>query len=95
MPAKVTSKGQITIPKRVREALGIATGTRVEFILEEGGATLRVLKGGGARALAGALKAYATRYSAAEEEALLERMRIEVAHAAANEGRPRRHKRSS
>ena len=35
--ATVTSKGQITIPKRVREALGIETGDRVEFVEEEKG----------------------------------------------------------
>ncbi len=29
--AKVTSKGQLTIPKEVRKALGIKTGTRVDF----------------------------------------------------------------
>jgi AbrB family looped-hinge helix DNA binding protein len=30
--ATVTSKGQITIPKEVRDALGVGTGDRVEFI---------------------------------------------------------------
>ena len=30
--ATVTSKGQITIPKEVRESLGVATGDRVDFI---------------------------------------------------------------
>jgi antitoxin PrlF len=30
--ATVTSKGQITIPASVREALGVATGDRVEFV---------------------------------------------------------------
>ena len=29
---KTTSKGQITIPKRVRCNLGIATGDRIEFL---------------------------------------------------------------
>jgi len=37
----VTSKGQVTIPKRIRDKLGLSTGTEVEFILEEDG-TLRV-----------------------------------------------------
>ena len=33
MPAAVvTSKGQITIPKPVREGLGVETGDRVEFV---------------------------------------------------------------
>jgi antitoxin PrlF len=35
--ATVTSKGQITIPKEVRTALGIEAGDRVEFVAEEKG----------------------------------------------------------
>jgi AbrB family looped-hinge helix DNA binding protein len=35
--ATVTSKGQITIPKEVREALGLETGHRVAFQLKEHG----------------------------------------------------------
>jgi antitoxin PrlF len=31
MSATVTSKGQVTIPKPVRELLGIAPGSRVDF----------------------------------------------------------------
>ena len=30
--ATVTSKGQLTIPKDVREALGVGPGDRVEFV---------------------------------------------------------------
>ena len=32
--ARVMSKGQVTIPKNVRKALGIETGDRVTFIVE-------------------------------------------------------------
>lgn len=35
--ATVTSKGQITIPVRVREALGLDAGDRVEFVEIEKG----------------------------------------------------------
>ncbi len=39
--ARVMSKGQVTIPKNVRAALGIETGDRVTFIVE--GASVRVV----------------------------------------------------
>ena len=39
--ATVTSKGQVTLPKRIRDALGIQPGTEVEFDLEEGRAIMR------------------------------------------------------
>jgi AbrB family looped-hinge helix DNA binding protein len=37
MPTTVTSKGQATIPKRVREHLGIEPGTAVDFELTPSG----------------------------------------------------------
>jgi AbrB family looped-hinge helix DNA binding protein len=40
----VTSKGQVTIPKRVRRALGITPGSKVEFDIEGGGARLTLVK---------------------------------------------------
>ena len=39
--AVVTSKGQITIPKAVREALNLVPGSEVEFAVEGGKAVLR------------------------------------------------------
>ena len=39
--ATVTSKGQVTIPKRIRDRLGLSAGTELEFVLEEDG-TIRV-----------------------------------------------------
>ena len=39
--AKVMSKGQITIPKDVRDALGVSSGDRVTFIVE--GPTVRMV----------------------------------------------------
>lgn len=35
--AVITSKGQITIPKSVRDRLGVGTGDRVEFVEVENG----------------------------------------------------------
>lgn len=37
---RVTSKGQVTIPKDVRQRLGITPGSDVEFELDERGARL-------------------------------------------------------
>lgn len=34
--ARVMSKGQVTIPKNIREALGVTTGDRITFIFENG-----------------------------------------------------------
>jgi len=40
--ATVTSKGQVTLPKKVREALRIGPGDRIDFVLDgEGGARVR------------------------------------------------------
>lgn len=39
--ARVMSKGQVTIPKNVRTALGIETGDRVTFIVD--GTNVRVV----------------------------------------------------
>jgi antitoxin PrlF len=37
MPATVTSKGQVTIPKPIRDRLGIKPGTKVAFSLDREG----------------------------------------------------------
>lgn len=39
--ATITSKGQVTIPKRIRDELGLQAGTEIEFTIEEDG-TIRV-----------------------------------------------------
>ena len=35
--ASLTSKGQLTVPKAVRDALGLVTGDRVQFVEQDGG----------------------------------------------------------
>jgi AbrB family looped-hinge helix DNA binding protein len=35
--AKVTSKGQVTIPKKVRERLGVEPGDHLRFVVREDG----------------------------------------------------------
>ena len=38
--AKVMSKGQVTIPKDVREVLGVGNGDRVTFVVDHGNVTV-------------------------------------------------------
>ncbi|MEN2981608.1 MAG: AbrB/MazE/SpoVT family DNA-binding domain-containing protein [Thermus sp.] len=38
---RISSKGQVTLPKRMREALGLGAGEEVVFELREGGVFLR------------------------------------------------------
>ena len=40
----VTSKGQVTIPKEVRDKLGLRSGDRVLFSIEDGEAKIRKVK---------------------------------------------------
>ncbi len=46
MATRVTRKGQITVPKAVRDRLGIGPGSLVEFELDERGRVVFVLKHG-------------------------------------------------
>jgi AbrB family looped-hinge helix DNA binding protein len=41
----ITTKGQITIPKEVREKLDLKEGDRVVFVIESGQATMRKASG--------------------------------------------------
>ncbi len=42
---RVTTKGQVTIPKRIREKLGITPATEVDFVEEDGRVFLVKVKG--------------------------------------------------
>jgi antitoxin PrlF len=39
--SKITSKGQVTIPKGIRDELGLLPGTEVEFVSGEGEVRVR------------------------------------------------------
>jgi AbrB family looped-hinge helix DNA binding protein len=41
MATTITVKGQVTIPKHIRDALGLTPGSRVEFAVEDGRVVLR------------------------------------------------------
>lgn len=43
---KITSKGQVTIPKAMRDAFGLLPGTEVEFVSDENEIRVRKAKGG-------------------------------------------------
>jgi AbrB family looped-hinge helix DNA binding protein len=38
---KITSKGQTTVPKEVRDLLGLEEGTQVEWVVEDGQAIVK------------------------------------------------------
>lgn len=54
--ATVTSKGQVTIPAAVRAALGLATGSRIEFVETEQGQYAIVVATSPVQALKGMLR---------------------------------------
>ena len=58
--ATVTSKGQITIPASVRAALGLDTGSRIEFVQTGEGQYLIVAATSPVQALKGVLRKPAT-----------------------------------
>jgi AbrB family looped-hinge helix DNA binding protein len=43
---KITSKGQVTIPKEIRDEFGLLPGTEVEFVEEKGAVKIRKVAGG-------------------------------------------------
>ncbi len=44
--ARITTKGQMTIPKRIREAVGLRTGDVVAFEAEDGRVSFRKIAAG-------------------------------------------------
>ena len=62
MYAKVSKKGQITIPKSIREKLHIGKDSAVLFVVENDEIKLKGVPSGTAESLAGSLKEYARKY---------------------------------
>jgi antitoxin PrlF len=46
---KITRKGQVTIPKEIRDEFGLLPGTEVEFVADGGQVKVRKLEGGSTR----------------------------------------------
>ncbi len=66
--AKVTSKGQVTVPKVVRDALGVEQGDTVLFRVEDGRAVME--RTPDFLSLAGSLKVPANKRNVAWDEVL-------------------------
>ncbi len=62
MYAKMSKKGQITIPKAIRERLNIENEGAVLFLLEDNEVKLKGVPGVSSDLLAGSLKKYAKDY---------------------------------
>jgi antitoxin PrlF len=74
MPAStITSKGQVTIPVQVRNALGVDTGDRIEFVETEKGKFAIVAATGSVRKLKGIIPPPATPVSVDEMNAAIHR----------------------
>ena len=52
-PTIVTSKGQVTIPREIRQRLGIRKGSKVTFSLEDGRVEMRLMTPPAAAAISG------------------------------------------
>ncbi len=81
MFAKVSKKGQITLPAEVRKLLNLRPGTRIRFVVEKDAARI-VPAAGGIETLKGAVKADAPQdFKTARHKAAEERSREKVARA--------------
>lgn len=55
MHTTLTSKGQVTLPKALREKLHLSAGDRIEFLIDDDNAVRLVVKQGSITRLKGAL----------------------------------------
>ena len=86
MYAKVSKKGQITIPKLIRKKLGIDREGGVLFLVEKDEIKLKGTPAVRTQELAGSLKKYARRYVSLQK--VREQIGKEVADKIAREGLP-------
>ena len=84
MFAKVSKKGQVTIPKAIREKLKIRDNGGVLFLIEDDDVLLQGVPGGRIDELAGSLKRYAEKYVPLEQ--VRKKIQGKIARDAAREG---------
>ena len=82
--AKISPKGQITLPKSVQRALNVKPGEELLFILGEESVVLRPIASSQAAKLAGSLRRYAR--PGEDPRQVRSHVKKEVARAAAQEG---------
>jgi AbrB family looped-hinge helix DNA binding protein len=85
MAVKVSSKGQITLPKRIRDLLDLKPGSVVDFRIGEDGVRIEHIPEKQAQALAGSLSKYSKKRRISDTK-VLEEVKEEVAREAAHEG---------
>ncbi len=81
---KISAKGQITLPQKVRKALAVKPGDRLVFVVEGATVSLRSLGPCRARDLAGSLRQYSREPK--DSELIRTEVKQEVGRAAAGEG---------
>ena len=84
MYARLSKKGQVTIPKAIREKLNIDGEGGVLFLVEDDEVKLKGIPGGEIDKLAGSLKKYAKTYVPLEK--IRTRIKGKISDAAAREG---------
>jgi AbrB family looped-hinge helix DNA binding protein len=86
MYAKVSKKGQVTIPKAVRKKLKIDKEGGVLFLVEDDFVTLKGVPGEQADRLAGSLNKYAKKYVPLDK--IRQKIKGKIADEASQEGLP-------
>lgn len=74
--SRLTSKGQVTVPKAIRERLGLQEGDRVAFVEEDGQVVLKKASVIAFNHLADEIATEAEKLGITEEDVLLELKRV-------------------
>jgi antitoxin PrlF len=82
LTCRISSKGQITLPRRIRRLLEVQPGEQVVFVVKNNNVVLQPLGPASAKALAGSLSRYQRPGSSTRVRAEVQK---EVARAAARE----------